>query len=158
MVVYYTIGPTKNSMIERFNRTIKERIERYFTETSTRRWIDILEDFVSNINHSINRSIGMSPSSVTFENAAKIWKRLYPDQSIDVKCDQIQTGDRVRIVLKQNIFSKGYHQAWSDEIYTVNSVEKSMGVCLYHLKNNSNEILPQKYYLSELNFISRNVS
>ena len=158
MVVYYTVGATKNSMVERFNRTIKERIERYFTETSSHRWIDILDDFVSNINHSINRSIGIPPSSVTFENANKIWKRLYPNQSVDVKCDLIQIGDRVRTVLKQNIFSKGYHQAWTNDIFTVSAIVKSMGVCVYKLKNNSNEILPQKYYLSELNFVSRNVS
>ena len=118
MIGYYTVGPKKNSMVERFNRTLKERIERYFTETGKKIWINILDDFVSNINHSINRTIGIPPSSVSFENADKIWKRLYPKQSVDVKCDKIRVGDRVRTVLKQNVFAKGYHQAWSDEIYT----------------------------------------
>ena len=158
MIGYYTTGPTKNSMVERFNRTLKERIERYFTETSTKRWIDILDDFVSNINHSKNRSIGIAPSQVTFENANKIWKRLYPNQSVNVKCDKIKVGDRVRTVLKQNIFAKGYHQAWSDDMFTVSAIEKSMGICLYRLKNNSGDLLPHKYYISELNFVSRNVS
>ena len=45
MVVYYTTGPKKNSMVERFNRTIKERIERFFTESNTKNWVDILDDF-----------------------------------------------------------------------------------------------------------------
>ena len=80
MVVYYTTGPTKNSMVERFNRTLKERIERFFTENKSKRWIDILENFVTNINNSVNRTIGIPPSQVSLENAEKIWKKLYPKQ------------------------------------------------------------------------------
>lgn len=158
MVVYYTTGPKKNSMVERYNRTIKERIERYFTETGKKKWVDILADFVSNINHSINRSIGIPPIEVTFENAPKIWAKLYPNAGKNPKCDLILVNDRVRIALAQNIFYKGYHQAWSDEIYTVVRIEKSMGICLYNLKNDNDEILPRKFYISELNFVSRNVS
>lgn len=158
MIVYYTTGPKKNSMVERFNRTLKERLERYFTELSTKRWIDVLSDFVSNINHSINRSIGLPPTEVTFENSDRIWKKLYPKQSTNPKCDLIKVGDRVRTVLPQNIFSKGYHKGWSDDLYTVNTIEKSMGVCLYTLKNNEDIKLARKFYLSELNFVSRYVS
>ena len=158
MIVYYTTGPKKNSMVERFNRTIKERIERYFTENKISRWVDILADFAANINNSLNRSIGISPARVTLENAPKIWKKLYPKQSLNVKCDKIQLGDRVRTVLSQNIFSKGYHQAWSTEIFSVYKTVKSMGVCLYLLKNNNDELLPHQFYTSELNFVSRNVS
>ena len=158
MVVYYTTGPKKNSMVERFNRTIKERIERYFTEHHSVRWVDIVEDFSKNINHTVNRSIGIRPSEVTFENAGKIWRKLYPNQSLDVSCNQIKVGDRVRTAIPKNIFSKGYHQSWTDEIYTVARIEKSMGICLYILKNNEDVLIPNKFYLSELNFVSRNVS
>lgn len=157
MVVYYTIGAKKNSMVERFNRTLKERLERYFTDVNTRRWIDILPDFISNINHSVNRTIGVSPSEVTFDNAQHIWEKLYPNQSMNPKCNQILIGDRVRTGIPQNIFSKGYHKSWSIELFTVAKIEKSMGVCLYHLRNSDNELLPRKYYLLELNFVSRNV-
>ena len=52
MVVYYTTGPKKNSMVERFNRTLKERIERYFTETGKKVWIDVLANFSNKINNS----------------------------------------------------------------------------------------------------------
>ena len=158
MVVYYTTGSKKNSMVERFNRTLKERIERYFTETKKKKWVEILADFVSNINHSVNRSIGMAPSQVTLDNAGQIWKKLYPNASKNPKCNLILKGDRVRTVIPQNIFSKGYRQAWSDKLYTVASIEKSMGVCLYHLQNDLGDILPRKFYTSELNFVSRNVS
>ena len=155
MVVYYTTGPKKNSMVERFNRTLKERIERYFTEHKTKNWIDILQNFSTNINHSINRSIGMRPVDVTLENTASIREKLYPNKGKNVKCDKILVGDRVRIVLPQQVFSKGYRQAWTDEIYSVERIERSMGFCLYILKNDNGIILKRKFYLSELNFISR---
>ena len=156
MIVYYTAGPKKNSMVERFNRTLKERIERYFTEKNTKKWIDILQDFSSNINNSVNRSIGMPPAQVTLDNADSIFKKLYPNKGKNVKCDRIIIGDRVRTVLPAKVFDKGYRQAWSDEIFTVHAIERSMGFCLYILK--SDVILPRKYYLSELNFVSRNES
>ena len=156
MVVYYTSGPKKNSMVERFNRTLKERIERYFTENKTKKWVDILQDFSENINHSVNRSIGMPPVKVTLDNSDAIREKLYPNKGKKVKCDRIIIGDRVRIVLPSKVFDKGYRQAWSDEIYTVHFIERSMGFCLYILK--SDHILPRKFYLAELNFVSRNES
>ena len=155
MIVYYTSGPKKNSMVERFNRTLKERIERYFTENRTKKWIDILYDFSSNINNSINRSIGIPPAKVTLENADQIWRNLYPNKGKKVSCDRILVGDRVRTVLPAKVFDKGYRQAWSDEIFTVHAIEKSMGFCLYILK--SDVVLPRKFYLSEINFVSRNI-
>ena len=156
MIVYYTSGPKKNSMVERFNRTLKERIERYFTENKTNKWVDILQDFSQNINNSVNRSIGMPPIKVTLDNADVIRDKLYSNKGKKVKCERIIIGDRVRIVLPAKVFDKGYRQAWSDEIYTVHAIEKSMGFCLYILK--SDRILPRKFYLAELNFVSRNES
>ena len=155
MVVYYTSGVKKNSMVERFNRTLKERFERFFSETGKKRWIDALPDFISNINNSINRSIGMRPVDVTLENADKIWKRLYPRANEKPKCDKIKVGDRVRIPIDKQIFAKGYQQNWSDEFYTVIRVEPSMGICLYVLEDNEHTELKRKFYISELNFVSR---
>lgn len=157
MVVYYTTGPKKNSMVERFNRTLKERLERVFTETGKKRWIDLYDDFVVNINNSINRTIGIRPVDVTLDNAKKIWKKIYPDANKVPKCDALLVNDRVRTAISKSIFAKGYHKNWSDKIYTVARKEKSMGVCLYILKDNEGVELPRKYYIQELNFVSRNL-
>ena len=158
MIVYYTYGSKKNSMVERLNRTLKERLERYFYENKTKNWINVLTDFTNNINHSVNRTLGIPPISVTFENSPKLWKKMYPNQSLKPKCDAIRVGDRVRTILPQNIFAKGYAQAWSTEIYTVDSIQPSMGLCLYTLKDNDGNVSKKRYYISELNFVSRNVS
>ena len=158
MVVYFTKGVTKGAMIERLNRTLKERLERFFTESKRRRWLDVLDDFISNINHSENRTIGMRPVDVTLDNAEKIWTKLYPKANKIPKCDKILPGDRVRVPVEKNLFAKGYQKNWSEELYTVERIERSMGICLYILKTTDNIVLPRKYYISELNFVSRSFS
>nr|CAD2185965.1 unnamed protein product [Meloidogyne enterolobii] len=57
------------SMAERANRTIKERLYRYFSEQNTLRWNNVIQKIVSGINASINRTTGVTPYSVTFKNA-----------------------------------------------------------------------------------------
>nr|CAD2194806.1 unnamed protein product [Meloidogyne enterolobii] len=67
------------SMAERANRTIKERLYRYFSEQNTLRWNKVIQKIVSGINASINRTTGVTPNSVTFKNAGELFNRLYKD-------------------------------------------------------------------------------
>ena len=45
---------TKASIVERFNRTIKPRMRRYFTSKTTNRYIDILPKLTHSYNHSFH--------------------------------------------------------------------------------------------------------
>ena len=47
---------TKASIVERFQRTLKARMWRYFTRNKTRRYVDILPDLVYNYNSSRSES------------------------------------------------------------------------------------------------------
>ena len=55
-------------LVERYNRTIKTRIQRQITETKSKTWINSLDQMTKNLNATVNRSIGMAPRDVTFEN------------------------------------------------------------------------------------------
>ena len=96
--------------MERFNRTLKSRLERYFTENKTTTWFDVLQDFTRNINNSVNRSIGMEPGKVTDKNAHQIRERLYGQEHNIHPCN-FEKGDKVRIPKIKNIHSKGYAQS-----------------------------------------------
>jgi len=48
-------------VVERWNRTMKERMFKYFTANNTRRYIDILDLLVQNYNNTIHSSIKMTP-------------------------------------------------------------------------------------------------
>jgi len=84
---------------------LKTRLERYFTETGSHHWIDVLEDFTNNLNHSINRTIKMAPVNVTLENAPRIFKQLHPNMKKPKDC-KLKIGDIVRLAIEGNIFTK----------------------------------------------------
>ena len=110
MNVYTMSGRTKGSIVERFNRTLKSRLERYFTESKDHRWIDVLEQMTKNINNTVNRSTGFKPSEVTRNNSEEIKARLYSSPDISKNCT-LKIGDRVRIIKDKNLLDKGYTQS-----------------------------------------------
>ena len=110
MNVYTMSGRTKGSIVERFNRTLKSRLERYFTETKNHRWLDVLQEMTKNINNTVNRSTGFKPSQVTKANSEEVKARLYPPP-LNIKKCHLKIGDRVRIVKEKNFLDKGYKQS-----------------------------------------------
>ena len=56
------------SIVERFNRTLAERLFRiqdaieFITEIEDTKWVENLQDIVDDLNNSITRLIGMSPA------------------------------------------------------------------------------------------------
>ena len=107
MIVYVSKGEKKGAIVERFNRTLKSRIEMMFTETGKHIWVDTLEYFIANYNDSYHRSIKMAPSSVSLENQHTVFETLYPDDEKPAHCD-FKLNDRVRIAVQKNLFDKGY--------------------------------------------------
>ena len=65
---------TKASIVERFNRTLKTRMWRYFTKHQTWRYIDVLHDLVDSYNNTPHRGISMVPSQVSAKNQEKVWR------------------------------------------------------------------------------------
>jgi len=54
---FSTSGDTKSSVIERFNRTLKQRMYRYFTSKSTLKFVPVLQDLVEGYNRSYHRFV-----------------------------------------------------------------------------------------------------
>ena len=68
----------KSSIVERFNRTLKTRMFRFFTWSASYRYVDVLQDLVDSYNRSYHSSIKMAPINVTTENEDEVRARLYP--------------------------------------------------------------------------------
>lgn len=113
----------KAAVVERFNRTLKSRLWKYFTANNTRRYVDILQDVVHAYNNSPHRSIGMRPVDVDNEVAAeKAWMSLYYKanaKSPGKSPGEIPKWQRVRIVRWKGGFEKGYVPNWSREHFVV---------------------------------------
>ena len=67
-------------MIERFIRTIKAKMFKYFSANNTRKYVDLLDLIVNQYNNTIYSSIKMSPTDASRkENENKVWRSLYPE-------------------------------------------------------------------------------
>ena len=61
-------------MIERFNRTIKEKMFKYFSANNKRTFIHVLDLLVDQYNNTIHSSIKMTPKEASRkENENKVW-------------------------------------------------------------------------------------
>ena len=56
-----TYGDAKASVVDRFNRTLKGRMYRYFKAANTLTYLDVLPASVKAYNSDVHRSIGMAP-------------------------------------------------------------------------------------------------
>ena len=68
---------TKASIVERFQRTLKMRMWKFFTHRRTLRYVDVLQKFVRSYNNAYHRSIKRAPASVNVHNEALVSEALY---------------------------------------------------------------------------------
>ena len=89
-------------MIERFNRTIKEKMFKYFSANNTSKYVDVRDLLVDQYNNTIHSSIKMSPKEASRnENEIKVWRNLYPEFGVKTLAPTFSIGDNVRITKKK---------------------------------------------------------
>ena len=66
----------KASVVERFNRTFKSKMWKYFTKYNTNVFVDVLPELVWSYNHTYHRSIKMQPVEVHSQNQEEVWHNL----------------------------------------------------------------------------------
>ena len=138
----------KASIVERFNRTLKSKLWRYFTRQNTLSYLDVLEFMVEAYNKTPHRSIGMAPDDVSPKNKAGVWLRLYSDP-VSYKEPSLRIGHTVRISKARRAFKKGYLPQWTEEIFTI--VErKSTQPPTFVLADYAGEVLRGTFYPQEL--------
>jgi len=155
---YHTKTKTKwkAAMAERVIRTLKSRIEKYFYQHKTKRWIDFLPQLVKNYNATPHRTIGMAPDQVTDQNSPEIYKKLHRDKDLKV-VPRLQRGDKVRILVDKALFDKGYKQNWTEKIYQIKAVFQREGVVWYKIEDLENKEVPGIKYYWQLNLVSKHV-
>lgn len=107
----------KASVVERFNRTLKNKLYRIFTHRNSYKYLDVLKSVLKSYNESTHRSTGFPPSQVRSEVEPLVFNRLY--EYTDTDEYKFNIGDRVRISKARNLFSRGFLPNWSDEVFEV---------------------------------------
>jgi len=138
----------KASVVERFNRTLKTKMFRYFTHASTRRYVDVLEDLLHSYNNTYHRSIGMAPAQVGPDNEDEVRSRLYPAKPKSYRW-KYDVGDKVRIAMQRRPFRKGYLGDWSDEIFEIASRLPTTPVT-YELRDLAGDLIKGRFYEPEV--------
>lgn len=152
--LYFTRSEIKAAVVERFNRTLKDKIWKHFTLNKTNNYVDVIDDLLESYNNSYHRSIKMTPISVNTTNSNKVFLNLYGydknlDGDITKSKKKFNVGDTVRISKNKSVFEKGYTNNWIKEIFIVTKVFYDDEIS-YQIKDLNNEIIFGRFYQNEL--------
>ena len=77
--LYSTENEEKSSVVERWIRTMKEKMWKYFSANSTNVYLNQLSGLVKEYNNTRHSSIKMTPTNANKkENELTVWRNLYP--------------------------------------------------------------------------------
>lgn len=142
---------TKAAICERFIRTIKGIIYKYFTYSNTHKYIDVLDSLMVLYNDRFHTTIGRSPSDVNESNVLIVWSFMNRKRSTLVlnKSNKFNVDDIVRVSNPKETFGKGYKPKWSQEIFTIVKVHRRNPV-VYNIKDSEEIVINGNFYESEL--------
>lgn len=151
---YFLNSEMKAAIVERFNRTLKEKMWRYFTKSRKKRYIDVLDDLMHSYNNTFHRSIKMTPVQVKKENEDKVFLNLYGKKDLNKISHKFSVGDRVRLSKNKFTFEKGYTPNWTDEFFTITEVI-IRDIPVYKVKDYNGEEIKGVFYEQELQKIKK---
>ena len=110
----------KSIVVERFIRTLKNKIYKHETAVSKNVYIDKLDDIVNEYNNTDPRTIKMKPIEVkdnTYLDSIK---------GVNDKDSKYKVGNHVRISKHKNIFAKGYTPNWSEDVFVIKKIKNTV--------------------------------
>ena len=139
------------AVIERFNKSLKTRMYKYFTKNNTYRYLDVINKLLTGYSNSVHSTIGMPPSKVNPSKFYIVWKRM---NSLWIKIPQgsikYKVGDLVRITKEKVKFAKGYEQNFSTEIFQVVKVIRRVPQPVYEMSDLQSRPIEGQFYNYEL--------
>ena len=147
--LYHVHNEGKACVVERFNRTLGELIQKHLTTTNSSKYVDVLEDIIKLYNNRYHSSIKMTPFEASKpENKEKVFKNIYSNVTIDTK-QKFKVDDRVRIYKYKPLFAKGYKPNWTKEIFVISKIKKTNPIT-YEIKDLNGEDIIGSFYSQEL--------
>ena len=140
----------KASIVERWNRTLRSALHRYFTKTGKERYIDVLADLISAYNNRPHSSTGIAPDDINSTNSEDVFYQLYdPVEAFEKQTVKFRVGDYVRVSKARTAFQRGFTPNWSVEIFRVSRILPTTPVT-YALRDWNGEPITGSFYDKEL--------
>jgi hypothetical protein len=161
ITLFSTESELKAVIVERFNRTLKQRLGKLFNINGNQRFIDVVQRVVKSYNNTYHSSIKMKPTEASKpKNATKVYLNLYGDLiKKEQKPPKYKVGDFVRIPTYKNIFSKEValnKGNFTIEVFQIRKVNTGKPNT-YLLKDLLNEEILGQFYEWELNDVPQSV-
>ena len=146
--LYHTENEEKSSVVERWNRTMKNRMWKMFTANNNTVYWDKIDKLVNNYNNTKHSSVKMTPNEASKkENEEKVFVNLYGNLIYwKPKKPKFAIGDKVRISkYKRRVFDKGYTPNWTEEVFVVDKVLPTKPVT-YEIVDSMGEEIEGSFY------------
>ena len=105
---FSTKSDKKAGIVERFNRTLKTAMWKYFYSKGTYKWIDILDQLVYNHNTKHNTILTKTKCG-----------QLYMVVNAASPLPKFKAGDTVQTSKYKSVFTKGYKANFTEELFKV---------------------------------------
>ena len=149
VTLYYTDNEEKSSA-ERWNRTMKRIMWKYFTANNANKYIDELQNMVDKFNTTYHRSIKHTPAEARdSSNYKHVFRALYGKIRPTPPPAKFHVGEKVRISRKKYTFEKGFTPNWTEEVFTVSEVKHTNPIT-YSVKDLIGEPVKGTFYEQEL--------
>ena len=145
---------TKACFVERFNRTLKTRIQKYMTHKNIRKFSKrelevLLTKMLNSYNKRYHSTIKMSPMEVTLETQHKLFDEKNKRKIRKKNEKLVPINSRVRISRRKGVFSKGYSKNFTSETFKV--IRRSINSPhLYQIEDSTGNLIEGKFYADEL--------
>ncbi|KAL4090174.1 hypothetical protein QTP88_025073 [Uroleucon formosanum] len=142
---YSTYSTMKACIVERFNRTLKEKMFKEFTARGSHEWISILPSLINEYNNSKHRTISMTPVQA---DANPMLVEIKHRKIINGKI-KFNVGDNVRVSTYKGVFTKGYLPSWSTEIFKIVKINDTLPTT-YQLQDYTGKPIAGCFYSEEI--------
>jgi len=108
----------KNAIVERFNRTITELLQKYRTATGNYKWYTYLPQLTKNYNNTIHSTMKATPANIYNKHniSRQVVKKIEPN---------FKVGDKVRIKKVKKVFGKNDEIKFSEHTYVIRKIDKN---------------------------------
>ena len=152
ITLYHTENEKKSSIVERWNKTMKNKMWRIFSANNNTVYWEKLDKLVDDYNNTVHSSIEMTPTEASKkENEEQVFANLYGDLIyLKPQNPKFSIGDKVRISKhKRPVFDKGYTPNWTEEVFVVDKVMLTKPVT-YYIVDLLGENVEGSFYEKEL--------
>lgn len=145
----------KAQIVERFNRTLRTKIQHFMVANNTLRYIDVLPKILFGYNNAVHSSlIDYTPSQVTLDNEKEVFEkqyRPYLNSKKTQKKPKFKVGETVRISSYRGPFyKKTTSKNFTSEVFTIVNVLHTIPTTYQVIGKEDTEAIEGTFYEAEI--------